>query len=321
MKEILEQDLDQDQHTQRILKHFVGDIRGPKDGPTVIAVAGMHGNEPTGVVAIQRVIDILEPLKEEISGRFVGLQGNITALLQDVRFVEEDMNRLWVTSILDKVRRTPFESLKTPDRVELKELLCILDPIVLESPDEEIIYVDIHTFSGTGGMFSITPREERHVELLSQLKIPLVFGVEHALVGTSMEYVEDAGHIGFAFETGSHETKEAEENAYAGLLVLLVASGLVPANRLKHFGDYYSYLMNKVEGYPHKVQFVYKHIIEEGDEFEMLDGFQNFDPVKKGDWLGNDKFGKVFAQNDGFILMPLYQKQGNDGFFIVKAVE
>lgn len=310
---------DQQEHTEQILKHFIGDVRGDHEGPTIIAVAGLHGNEPTGVVAIEDVINQLQPLKEHIHGRFIGLRGNNRALEQGVRYVEEDMNRLWITSILDKIRRTPFDELRSVDRAEVKELLCILDPIVYS--DEQVIYIDLHTFSGTGGMFSITPKEDRHIDLLSQLKIPLVFGIEHTLIGTSMEYVEDAGHIGFAFESGTHGTDIALDNAIAGIMTLLVCAGLVPANHLRQFGDYYAHLMQKVEGLPHKVDFVYKHVIEDGDDFVMNPGFRNFDPVEKGDWLANDTHGKIEAQVDGFLLMPLYQQQGNDGFFIVRNSE
>lgn len=320
MEEIQEYETHTHDRTEQLLRHYLGDIRGEADGPTVIAIAGIHGNEPSGVIAIQRVIEALEPLKKHFKGRFLGLQGNIAALEKEVRFIQEDMNRLWVTSILDKIRRTPFDQLNSPDRVQLKELLCILDPIVF-SNEQDVIFIDLHTFSGIGGMFCITPRKERHVELLSQLKIPLIFGIEQALQGTSMEYVESAGHVGFAFETGSHETKEAENNAFTGMMVLLVNAGLIPADKLEHFGKYHTYLMRKVDRYPHKVQFLYKHIIEEDDEFEMLPGFKNFDPVKKGDWLANDRHGAIHAQADGYILMPLYQKQGNDGFFIVKDAD
>lgn len=306
-------------HTKRILKHFIGDVRGDNPGPTIIAVAGMHGNEPTGIAAIEQLIELLEPLKEHIHGRFVGLKGNLKALENNQRFVDEDMNRLWVTSILDKIRRTPFDDLASQDRAEVKELLCILDPIVYS--DEEVIYIDLHTFSGSGGMFSITPREERHIELLTQLKVPLIFGIQHTLIGTSMEYVEDAGHVGFAFETGTHGTKDAEENALAGMMVLLVSKGIIPADKVDGFSNFYSYLMGKVNGFPHKVNFHYKHIIEEGDEFVMKPGFKNFDNVSKGDWLASDKHGEIKAQSDGYLLMPLYQEQGNDGFFIVRDCE
>ena len=307
---------DQQKYTQEILKHFIGDVRGDHPGPTVIAVAGIHGNEPTGIDAIQDVIETLEPLKEHIHGRFVGLRGNISALESGVRFMEEDMNRLWTTSLLDKIRRTPFEEQKTADRVQIKELLCILDPIM--NGDEDVVFIDLHTFSGTGGMFAITPKEERHMDLLSQLKIPLIFGIEHNLIGTSMTYVDEAGHLGFAFESGTHGTKEAEINALAGLMILLVASKVISPKKLPTFGEYYGYLLEKVEDFPHKADFVYKHVIEAGDEFVMNPGFQNFDSVEKGDWLATDRQGKIEAQASGYLLMPLYQKQGNDGFFIVR---
>lgn len=307
------------EHNQRILKHFIGDVRGDKPGPTIIAVAGIHGNEPTGISAIEQIIEVLEPHKEHISGRFIGLKGNLKALETGQRFVDEDMNRLWVTSILDKIRRTTFEDLSSQDRAEVKELLCILDPIVYS--DEEIIYIDIHTFSGSSGMFSITPREEKHIELLTQLKVPLIFGIQHTLIGTSMEYVEEAGNIGFAFETGTHGTKESEENAFAGILVMLVSTGFISAEKVEDFSRYYSYLMDKVRGFPHKVDFQYKHIIEEGDDFVMKPGFKNFDRINQGDWLASDKNGKIVALSEGYILMPLYQKQGNDGFFIVRDCE
>jgi succinylglutamate desuccinylase len=304
---------------KRIEEHVIGDIDGDRKGPVVIAIAGIHGNEGTGVHAIERFIETIRPLKHLIKGRFLGLKGNLPALEQNVRFMEEDMNRLWVTSVLDKIRRTPYSELKTTDRRQVKELLQILDPIIFG--EEKVIYADLHTFSGLGGMFSITPDDEDHIQLLTQLKVPLIFGIEHTLIGTSMEYVEDAGHIGFAFETGSHGTKEAEDNAYAGLMILMVITGLIRAANLPDFGVYYDYLSRKVEGLPDKVDFVYKHIIEEGDDFVMNGGFHNFDMIKKGDWLAVDRHGRVEAQSDGYLLMPLYQKQGNDGFFIVRDCE
>ena len=310
---------DQQNHTQEILDHFIGDVRGEHAGPTIIAIAGIHGNEATGIDAIQDVIETLEPLKEHLYGRFLGLRGNLSALRKGVRFLEEDMNRLWTTSMLDKIRRTPFEEQKTEDRVQIKELLCILDPI-MES-DEEVIFIDLHTFSGSGGMFAITPKDVQHLDLLSQLKIPLIFGIEQNLIGTSMEYVDGAGHLGFAFESGTHGTKEAEFNALAGLMILLVCSRVVHAGDLPEFSEYYTYLEEKVEEFPHKTDFVYKHVIEPGDKFVMNPGFKNFDTIEKGDWLATDNQGKIESQSDGYILMPLYQSQGNDGFFIVRDCE
>ncbi|MFV1883111.1 MAG: succinylglutamate desuccinylase/aspartoacylase family protein [Balneola sp.] len=299
-------------------QHYIADVVGGNRGPTIIAVAGIHGNEATGVSAIERVIKEIEPVKAKMKGRFLGLKGNIPALSAGVRFVDEDMNRLWTTSILDKIRRTKSRELSSIDRVEVKKMLQILDPIVIADESEEIIYVDLHTFSGSGGLFSITSDDERHSRILSKLGVPRIFGLQHSIPGTSMDYVEDAGHIGFAFETGTHGSKEAEDNAFAGLLVLLESIGMIDRSDITEYDICHDYLMSRVSGYPSKVQFLYKHIIEEGDEFVMRPGFQNFDEVQKGDWLASDRNGKIKALADGYLLMPLYQEQGNDGFFIVR---
>lgn len=300
-------------------QHYIGDIVGKKEGPTIIAVAGIHGNEATGVAAIERIIELIKPFQDFMKGRFLGLKGNIPALGAGVRFVDEDMNRLWVTSILDKIRRTKSRQLSSIDRVEVKKLLQILDPIIYS--DKKVIYIDLHTFSGTGGLFTITSNDERHSEILSKLKVPRIFGVQNTLQGTSMEYVEEAGHIGFAFESGTHGSKEAEENAYAGLLILLESLDIISRDYIEDFETHYDYLIDKINDYPEKVDFIYKHVIEAGDEFVMNQGFENFDKVEKGDWLANDINGKILALSDGYVLMPLYQEQGNDGFFIVRDCE
>ena len=50
----------------------------------------------------------------------------------------------------------------------------------------------------------------------------------------------------------------------------------------------------------------------------MNEGYLNFQEVKKGEHLANDKNGPIYASEDSLILMPLYQKKGEDGFFLVK---
>src|SRR5690554_4316206 len=130
---------------ERVNAHLLGEVEGVTAGPIIIAMGGAHGNEETGVTVIQQVIEMLTPLKNEIQGRFIGIKGNISALQKKERFNSEDMNRLWKASILDKIRRTPYGQLATPDRAEVKDLLQILDPIVLSENGAEVIFIDLHT--------------------------------------------------------------------------------------------------------------------------------------------------------------------------------
>jgi succinylglutamate desuccinylase len=50
-------------------------------------------------------------------------------------------------------------------------------------------------------------------------------------------------------------------------------------------------------------------------------GFKNFDKIQYGQTLAEDKNGPIYAQSNGYLLMPLYQSQGNDGFFLVRSLE
>ena len=52
----------------------------------------------------------------------------------------------------------------------------------------------------------------------------------------------------------------------------------------------------------------------------MHAGFRNFDPVRAGDEVGADRAGPVRAASAGRLFLPLYQRQGDDGFFIVRQL-
>tara|TARA_R100001460_G_scaffold108366_1_gene159246 strand:+ start:1463 stop:2431 length:969 start_codon:yes stop_codon:yes gene_type:complete len=300
-------------------KRIIGKIEGKKPGPTIIALAGVHGNEPTSIKAVEHVLEKVTGLEDKFNGTFIGIRGNLEALSKGERFIDEDMNRIWFTSILDKVRRTPFGEILTAERRETKAVLEIIDPIILnENKNETVIFADLHTFSAETGLFAISSREKKNVDLLSKLNVPLIFGIEKALHGTALKYIQSTGNIGFAFEAGMHFSESAEFNATAGIYALLNASGCLDLSHIPDYEPYHDFLAQQTAGLPKKVEFIYKHIIEEDDEFVMRPGFKNFDKIKKGDWLANDKLGRIEAQAEGYILMPLYQEQGDDGFFIVK---
>jgi len=301
---------------------IIGKIEGQKAGPTIIALAGIHGNEPTSIKAIEHVLEKIEGLGKKFKGTFIGIRGNLEALSKGERFIDEDMNRIWFTSILDKIRRTSMDDVLTAERRETKAVLEIIDPIILdENKCQPVIFADLHTFSAETGLFAISSREKKNVDLLSKLNVPLIFGIEKALHGTALKYIQNTGNIGFAFEAGMHFSESAEFNATAGIYSLLIASGCLDISDIPDYNPYHDFLAQQTEGLPKKVEFIYKHIIEKDDDFLMRKGFKNFDRVKKGDWLANDRMGRIEAQTDGYILMPLYQAQGDDGFFIVKDLE
>ena len=52
----------------------------------------------------------------------------------------------------------------------------------------------------------------------------------------------------------------------------------------------------------------------------MRPGYENFKPVGSGEVLAKNTAGNIRSPEAGRILMPLYQEQGEDGFFIVRPL-
>lgn len=301
-------------------EHIIGSVKGDPDGPTVVIVTGMHGNEPAGVTAAENVFNMLKDVHPPIRGRLILVRGNLTALEQGMRYIDEDMNRLWFPSIIDQIRKTPRNQINSNERREMKFLLTLFEKILRRS-EHPVFLMDVHTFSAEGSMFSITSPEPRQRTLLSNLHVPMVFGIENSLQGTALSYYQRKGFISFGLEGGNHNNKLTEYNITASLILYLQAVGCIEKQYVSEIKEYEQHLKSHTQHLPGEAELVYQHIIEPGDEFEMRPGYKNFQPIKEGEWLANDKEGKIVARCDGYILMPLYQNQGNDGFFVIREHE
>jgi succinylglutamate desuccinylase len=80
-------------------------------------------------------------------------------------------------------------------------------------------------------------------------------------------------------------------------------------------------LLNGLSDDPHKqFKIIFRQGITEGDSFELIPGFVNFQWVQKGDVLGTLNGQPLICPADGRIFMPLYQSKGEDGYFLVERV-
>lgn len=301
-------------------ERLIGSIEGDPDGPTVVLLAGMHGNEPAGVEAVRNILEKFERVHPPINGRVLGIRANVRALEQGVRYIDEDMNRLWFPSIVEELREQPDEQIESSERLEIKRLLALLDKVD-RSTEQMTILADLHTFSADGYMFTISSTNPRQRQLLANLQVPMVFGIGESLLGTALRYYQKKGFMSFGLEGGQHQDDLTENNITSALMLLLQAVGCIQEQYVSEIRDYRDYLKAQTKHLPVETELVYQHIIEPGDEFRMRPGYQNFQPIKKGEWLASDQNGKIVARCDGYILMPLYQNQGNDGFFIIKEHE
>jgi succinylglutamate desuccinylase len=117
-------------------------------------------------------------------------------------------------------------------------------------------------------------------------------------------------------ECGQHEDPASAGRAEAAIWLVLAAAGLVPAARVPAMSAKRALLDAARGALPREVRIAHRHAIRPGDAFAMEPGFRHFDRVAKGRLLAKDVRGAVVAPFDGWLLMPLYQKTGDDGFFV-----
>ncbi len=79
-------------------------------------------------------------------------------------------------------------------------------------------------------------------------------------------------------------------------------------------------LERAVKDAPRILEVTYRHEVATSDGFLVLPGFSSFQLIDEGQVIAEDVRGDVAVPKGGHLLMPLYQKQGDDGFFVVQKV-
>ncbi|MGB3589014.1 MAG: succinylglutamate desuccinylase/aspartoacylase family protein [Tunicatimonas sp.] len=295
----------------------IGHLTQGRPGPLIILIGGLHGNEIEGVRATERVFEQLK--NYTINGEVIGLRGNLAAIAQQRRYLAYDLNRCWTEAHLRFLRSDAIKHSKPEDQ-EAIALLKVIDHYAQQSFSTKII-ADLHTTSAQKGSFVIVPEHYAEHPVIKALHIPIVVNMEYFLKGTLLNYSCDRGFISFAFEGGQIGSLDAIDLHEAGIWSMLLEAGAIenaPASFKKEQTDY---LQQLTSGLPNRVTAKSMHVVHEGAKFSMNDGYFNFKPVQKGEVLAQDKNGPIVSPQDGLIFMPLYQKEGSDGFFIVDLEE
>lgn len=310
------------------LDRLIGHYSQQVDGPMFIALAGIHGNEAAGIKGLYRVFDYLEKYKPAFKGVFYGVRGNLAALEDNKRYIDVDLNRQWYPRKVDHIHQTPRHLLACSEDQQQKDLLILFEYTkrmyyrqLKDDSHKQVIMIDLHTFSAKGGAYSIATNLGKSKEFASLLKVPVIIGLENVLRGTTMHYFNDLEMVSYGFEGGQHFDPYSVEVMEAAVWVSLVGIGCIDQADVPNYSKFVDLLNEIGKSLPQMVEFCYRHAITEEDEFEMCPGYRNFQAIEKGELLAHDKYGPIYAPVEGLMLMPLYQKQGVDGFFIVREVK
>ncbi len=290
---------------------------GRPGGPLLICVAGLHGNEPAGVDGLARVLERLAADGSGLRGELVGLIGHRRALLAGVRFLGMDLNRMWVAERLGRLRAGGAPD--GPEEEELRELDGEIERLRAAAAGP-VFVLDLHSTSAPSPAFAVLDDALANRAFALALSVPLVLGLEEQLVGPLLHHLVDDGVVSIGFESGQHDDPASADVAEAAVWAALEASGVLEPGGRPELVAARLRLEREAAGLPAVTEVVYRHAIAPGAGFAMAPGFRGFEPVRAGQPLGRDRGGTVASPRAGRVLMPLYQAQGDDGYFLVREV-
>lgn len=308
--EVRSKALNQNIRTNRV----IGKYSRSQRGSTVIFIGGIHGNEPAGVFALHHVLNNLKEINPNFRGDVYGFAGNLTALSRGVRYVQKDLNRIWTDG---QPKETTSENNCVEENEQAELYTAVKKAYNKKNP---VIIIDLHTTSSESQPFTTIGDTLRNRVFAMRFPIPIILGIEEEIEGTLLNFISDRGFITLGFESGHHDARSSIEIHTALIWLALFHAKCIKENDIPNLNQHYQILLENSPNNQKIFEVRYRYDISELREFIMNPGFQNFQSIRKGENLARNELGAIYSKEKGMIFMPLYQKQGDDGFFVVREI-
>lgn len=297
------------------VERIITKISSSLNEPTIVFFAGIHGNETAGVFALHNLLE--SDVFENLQGNIYAIAGNLKALYQNKRFIEKDLNRLWTQDNLDYLNSK--ENLQAEDN-EQKDLYNLLKEIK-DTHSGPIYFIDLHTTSSKTLPFITINDALINRKFSQQFPVPVVLGIEEYLSGPLLSYINQLGYVSLGFESGQHDEVDAVLNCISFIFLTLVFAKVLDRNNLVDYEIHYNRLKHQSQDLNYVFEVTYLHKIMQNDIFKMINGFKSFQKITKGKQLAESNSQAIYSKYNARIFMPLYQTQGEEGFFIIKKIK
>lgn len=261
----------------------------------VVYIAAMHGNEVGGIAGILSALKILRT-HQSYKINLIFIIGNPMAVQKGKRFLEHDLNRLFV----DESNLVSDESIRAREIMSvIRSSNAVIDLHQTIQPTLQPFYIFSEhkpswSLANSIGGASIYiadqsfPTDERSADQFAQsLGIPGI-SVELSQMGLREDAIDFATHV---------ILKSAE------VLDQQLGNGKLEFSASGDKAD----SLQTIE--------VVGDILFENPKDQLLEGWQNLSPVKRGEILGNRADGSaILANHDGFILFPKYPLRDSQGY-------
>jgi uncharacterized protein len=253
-------------------------------GPRVVMFSGVHGDEVSGIHAIEKLVfDFLAGTRSLLRGTLTLVRANEAAIAAERRYVKHNMNRMFRDSYGPEIDQASYEFRRTQ---ELKPLLEACD-----------YFLDFHSAPIADTPFLVV--EHGALQFYRSLGIGKIMTgwskfSAGAIGGDAENYGNVHGAISATLESGSHFEKASNDTAYAAALSMLSLLSMIESKeRAACFSD------------ESEVVEMYSVVTKEFDDFAYAGEARNFKFVPKGEAFAYQNGGDLKVAEDSYLLIPM----------------
>lgn len=301
------------------LKRILGKYEKKENETAIIFIGGMHGNEGSGYTALVEVCEQMEKYAPFLIGNIYALGGNIQALEKNTRYIDSDLNRIWLNQNINKILsgKITKENAINEDK-EFFELYTIIKEVM--DNHQEVFVIDLHTTSAPSIPFITINDLIINRKFSMNFPLPIIIGIEEYLNGPLLSYMNEHNHISMAFEAGQHTDPKSMGIHVSFIWLSIIFAGILSKENFDEYDFHYQRLKKQTSLNNQIFEVTFRKNVEPKDRFKMKPGYENFSPIGAHEILAYDVSGEIKSDEKGRVFMPLYQNQGSDGYFIIRRV-
>lgn len=257
-------------------------VDGNKAGPVVVMFCGIHGDEVSGIHALEKLLfDFVGGKRELLRGRLTLARANELAINAERRYVKHNMNRMFRDEYGPEIDRSSYEFQRVQ---ELKPFLSKCD-----------YFLDFHSAPIADVPFLVA--EQKAVDFYSRLGIPRIMTgwgnfSSGAIGGDTENYANQRGALSATLESGSHFNKASNDIAYQAAISLLTSLEMIEPETVSAEAAAEIYEMHAV-------------VTKEHEDFRYASEPHNFMFLPRNEAFAYQNNEPMIVTEDSYLLIPM----------------
>lgn len=267
------------------LKHGVLRVSASEDWPRpYVGVCGsMHGDEPSGANAVERIAnEFREDVLQPGNGTVFLIHANPEATSQGRRHTPEgdDLNRLWDFSFVKSLRKEAW-GYEHQRVLELKEVLGDLD-----------VFLDLHSAATSTPPFAVSNGVPSVDEIAKRIGISFLVQSWYGLADkVIIGFLRLVGVPALSVECGAHDDPEILDKAHRIALSFLRTTGAISHGTEPPRNDV-------------RAVHVIETITKPSAEFHFGSPWTGFQELEPGALVGRDRVTEIRATHRCYTVLP-----------------